>query len=45
MMLHNEELHNLCSSTIIIRVVESRRLKWVGKVARVRKVINARIWF
>jgi hypothetical protein len=28
--LHNEELHNLCSSSSIIR----RRMKWVGHIAR-----------
>jgi hypothetical protein len=32
--LHNEELHNLNSSTDIIRQVKSRRMRWVGHVAR-----------
>jgi hypothetical protein len=32
--LHNEELHNLYSSTDIIRQVKSRRLRWAGHVAR-----------
>jgi hypothetical protein len=31
--LHNEELHNLCSSPSIIRMIESRRMKWTGNVA------------
>jgi hypothetical protein len=31
--LHNDELHNLYSSPNIIRVIKSRRLKWVGHVA------------
>jgi hypothetical protein len=31
--LHNEELHNLYSSTNIIRQIKSRRLKWAGHVA------------
>jgi hypothetical protein len=32
--LHNEELHNLCSSPDIIRQVKSRRMRWAGHVAR-----------
>jgi hypothetical protein len=32
--LHNEELHNLYSLPIIIRIIESRRMKWAGHVAR-----------
>jgi hypothetical protein len=34
--LHNEELHNLysSSSTRIIRIIKSRRMKWTGHVAR-----------
>jgi hypothetical protein len=32
--LHNEELHNLCSSPRIIRQVKSRRMRWEGHVAR-----------
>jgi hypothetical protein len=32
--LHNEELHNLYSSPDIIRHVKSRRMRWVGHVAR-----------
>jgi hypothetical protein len=31
---HNEELHNLYSSRDIIRQVKSRRMRWVGHVAR-----------
>jgi hypothetical protein len=26
--LHNEELHNLCSSPSIIRIIKSRRMRW-----------------
>jgi hypothetical protein len=33
--LHNEELHNLYSPTDIIKQVKSRRMRWVGHVARV----------
>jgi hypothetical protein len=32
--LHNEELHNLYSSPNIIRMIKSRRMKWVGHIAR-----------
>ena len=28
--LHNEELHNLYSSPNIVRVIKSRRMRWVG---------------
>jgi hypothetical protein len=28
--LHNDELHNLYSSKNIIRVIKSRRMRWVG---------------
>jgi hypothetical protein len=30
--LHNEELHNLYSSPSIIRVINSRRMRWAGHV-------------
>jgi hypothetical protein len=30
--LHNEELHNLYSSTYIIRITKSRRMRWAGHV-------------
>jgi hypothetical protein len=32
--LHNEGLHNLCSSPSIIRMIKSRRMRWAGHVAR-----------
>jgi hypothetical protein len=35
--LHNEEHHNLYSSPDIIRQVKSRRMRWAGYVARMRK--------
>jgi hypothetical protein len=35
--LHNGELHNLYSSPNIIRQIKSRRMRWVGHVARVGK--------
>jgi hypothetical protein len=31
--LHNEELYNLYSSPSIIRIIKSRRMRWVGHVA------------
>jgi len=33
--LHNEELYDLFSSPNIIRVIKSRRVRWVGHVARI----------
>jgi hypothetical protein len=32
--LHNYELHSLYSSPNIVRVIKSRRMRWVGHVAR-----------
>jgi hypothetical protein len=32
--LHNKELSDLYSSPIIIRINKSRRMRWVGHVAR-----------
>jgi len=32
--LHNDELHGLYSSTNIVRVIKSRRMRWAGHVAR-----------
>jgi hypothetical protein len=32
--LHNEELNDLHSSSIIFRVIKSRRIGWAGHVAR-----------
>jgi hypothetical protein len=31
--LHNEELHNLYSSPEIVKVIKSRRIRWLGHVA------------
>jgi hypothetical protein len=31
--LHNEELHNLYSSPNTIRMIKSRRMRWVGHEA------------
>ena len=32
--LHNEELNDLYSSTNIVRVIKSRRMRWAGHVTR-----------
>jgi hypothetical protein len=32
--LHNDELHSLYSSPIIVRVIKSRRVRWAEHVAR-----------
>jgi hypothetical protein len=32
--LHNEELHDLYSLPSIITIIESRRVRWAGHVAR-----------
>jgi hypothetical protein len=32
--LHNEELHNLCSSPSVIKMIKSRRIRLAGHVAR-----------
>jgi hypothetical protein len=39
--LHDEELHNLCSSADIIRMIRTKRMGWAGLVARVGKMENA----
>ena len=33
--IHNEELNDLYSSPIIVRVIKLRRMRWAGHVARV----------
>jgi hypothetical protein len=35
--LQNDELHSLCSSTNIVRVIKSRRMRWVGHMAHMGK--------
>jgi hypothetical protein len=39
--LHNEELHNLYSSPSIIRIIQSRRMRWAEHVARMGEKRNA----
>jgi hypothetical protein len=31
--LHNDELHSLYSSPVIVRVIKPRRMRWAGHVA------------
>jgi hypothetical protein len=38
--LHNEELHNLYTSSSIIRIIKSRRMRWAGHVARMGEKRN-----
>jgi hypothetical protein len=38
--LHNEELHNLHSSSSIIRIIKPRRMTWVGHVAQMGEKRN-----
>jgi hypothetical protein len=39
--MHNEELHNLYSSSSIIRMIRSRRMRWEGHVVRMGEKRNA----
>jgi hypothetical protein len=39
--LHNEELHNMYSSQIKIRIVKSRRMRWTGHVVRMGEKMSA----
>jgi len=35
--LHNEELNDLYSSPSTVRVIKSRRMRWAGRVARMKE--------
>jgi hypothetical protein len=39
--LHNEELRDLYSSSSMIRIIKSRRMRWAGHVARMGEKRNA----
>jgi hypothetical protein len=44
---HNDDLHSLYSSPNIIRLIKSRRMRWVGHVARIgegRGVYSILVW-
>ena len=41
--LHNEELHSLCHSPNIVRVIKSRRLIWADNVAKIEEGRSALI--
>jgi hypothetical protein len=44
--LHYEELNDLYSSTNIIRVIKSRRMRWEGHVARMgKREVHAVLWW
>jgi hypothetical protein len=38
--LHKEELHNLYNSPNVTRVIKSRRMRWVGRAARMGQMRN-----
>jgi hypothetical protein len=39
--LHNEEFHNFCALTSIIRVIKSRKMRWTRDVAHMGEMRNA----
>jgi hypothetical protein len=44
--LRNEELHNLYSSSNIIRMIKSRRMRWAGHIARIgRREMRIGYWW
>jgi len=40
--LHDEELHNLCSSSIIVKVIRSMMMKQVGHATQSKWEIHAK---
>jgi hypothetical protein len=43
--LHNDELHDLYSSPNIVRVIQSKRMRWAGHVARMgRGEVSTGFW-
>jgi hypothetical protein len=38
---HLEELHNMCGSPSIIRIIKSRRMRYAGHVARIGEKMNS----
>jgi hypothetical protein len=43
--LHNEELHNLYVSPNIIRVIKSRKMRWVGHVVCMEEIEMYRVFW
>ena len=43
--LHNEELYDQYSSPYIIRVIESRRMRWAGHVERRGREVHTALWW
>ena len=43
--VHNEDLNGLYSSPNIVRVIKSRRMSWVGHVARVGVEVYTECWW
>jgi hypothetical protein len=39
-ILHNEKLHNLCTSPDIIRVIQLRRMIWAGHLTCMEEMTN-----
>jgi hypothetical protein len=39
--LHNEDIHNVYASSNVIRVIESREMKWAGHVALMGEIRNS----
>jgi hypothetical protein len=42
--VQNVEVHNLYSSSDIIRMMKSRKMRWSGCVARLREMRNTTFW-
>jgi len=38
---NNREIHNLCSSPYVIRVIKSVKMRWAEHVARMEEMRNA----
>jgi hypothetical protein len=43
--LHNEEVHDLYCTPATVRVIKSKRMRWVGHVARIGGVACTGFWW